>query len=147
MQFSVIPLDMSLSELQDLATRQQQQIDAQQQLLAFKVQHTKRSAACIRLLLIVLPKEPVVLQPSFSLTLNLTHYIHWKLADLISEGLYVTHQCLGLSDGEHIQYIVHAEYFVFRLFTHVVLMGKQLSASLLLLLAGECVLYYQGNVL
>ncbi|XP_007564722.1 apoptosis-stimulating of p53 protein 2-like isoform X1 [Poecilia formosa] len=36
--FSVIPLDMSLSELQDLATRQQQQIDAQQQLLAFKEQ-------------------------------------------------------------------------------------------------------------
>ncbi|XP_038130515.1 apoptosis-stimulating of p53 protein 2-like [Cyprinodon tularosa] len=34
--FSVIPLDASLSELQDLATRQQQQIDAQQQLLAFK---------------------------------------------------------------------------------------------------------------
>ncbi|XP_043969234.1 apoptosis-stimulating of p53 protein 2-like isoform X2 [Gambusia affinis] len=36
--FSVIPLDVSLSELQDLATRQQQQIDAQQQLLAFKEQ-------------------------------------------------------------------------------------------------------------
>uniref|UniRef100_A0A3P9QHJ2 Tumor protein p53 binding protein, 2b n=1 Tax=Poecilia reticulata TaxID=8081 RepID=A0A3P9QHJ2_POERE len=35
---TVIPLDMSLSELQDLATRQQQQIDAQQQLLAFKEQ-------------------------------------------------------------------------------------------------------------
>lgn len=31
-------LDVTLSDLQDLATRQQQQIDAQQQLLASKVQ-------------------------------------------------------------------------------------------------------------
>lgn len=30
-------LDMTLSDLQDLATRQQQQIDSQQQLLASKV--------------------------------------------------------------------------------------------------------------
>lgn len=38
LQVSAPHLDMTLSDLQDLATRQQQQINAQQQLLASKVQ-------------------------------------------------------------------------------------------------------------
>ncbi len=36
---------MTLSDLQDLATRQQQQINAQQQLLASKVQHSQHTNA------------------------------------------------------------------------------------------------------
>lgn len=38
LQVSAPCLDMTLSDLQDLATRQQQQINTQQQLLASKVQ-------------------------------------------------------------------------------------------------------------
>jgi len=37
LQVSAPRLDVTLSDLQDLATRQQQQINAQQQLLASKV--------------------------------------------------------------------------------------------------------------
>lgn len=45
LQVSAPRLDVTLSDLQDLATRQQQQIDAQQQLLASKVQHAQHTAA------------------------------------------------------------------------------------------------------
>lgn len=43
LQVAAPRMDMTLAELQEMATRQQQQIDAQQQLLASKVAKAWRS--------------------------------------------------------------------------------------------------------